>query len=403
MKSSRLFRLLSVVILAGILLYFGIQVYHYFNDPFSTMRAYEAETEESIHTEGWLVREEESFHIGSGILVHPRQEGERVGVGQTLAAAYNSAGALDTVKAVEEKKLQLQQLEFALSTYLDPDAALKLDGTITEGLLALRCAVSNGDYTAAAENLSTLKADILKRSHTYASGTDIQAEIDQVRGELADLQDSLGDVVTVQAQRPGTYSAVSDGYETVLTPEFLTDVTPSALDAVQKQEEPADAGKLIYGDTWYYTAAVSETDAQKLQAGDEVVLRLAKGLERDVPVKVRSVSAPEDGRCAVVLASNEYIADVTQLRRLQADVILVGYKGLRVPDNALRLNAEGQAGVFCMVGYTAQMKPVEVVYQGDGYMLVRPAENAAGSNILRVGDEVILTAEELYDGKIIYP
>ena len=38
--------------------------------------------------------------------------------------------------------MQLQQLEFALSSYMDPDAALKLDSDITEGLLTLRGSLS---------------------------------------------------------------------------------------------------------------------------------------------------------------------------------------------------------------------------------------------------------------------
>ncbi len=402
MKSSPLFRLLAVVIMAGILLYFGGQIYRYYDDPLSTTRVYAAKTEESIHADGWIVREEETFNIGSGILVHPRKEGERVGAGQTLAAAYNSAGAMDTVKAVEEKTLQLQQLEFALDTYLNPDAALKLNSSITDALLAVRGDVSQGDYSAAAENLSALKADILKRSHSYSSAAEVQEQIDAVRGEIASLQASLSNVTTVEAKRPGTYSAVADGYETVLTPEFLKDVTPSALSGVRKQPVDADVGKLIYGGTWYYAATVSEADAARLQEAGTVTLRFAKGLEQDVSAWVESVSEPENGKCAVVLGATKYMAQMTQLRQLQAELILDSYSGLRIPANALRLDEEGRSGIYCLVGFSAQFKPADVVYQGDGYTLLRPAKGAEGASLLRVGDEVIVTSKELYDGKMIY-
>ena len=402
MKSSPLFRLLAVVILAGILLYFGGQIYRYYDDPLSTTRVYAAKTEESIHTDGWIVREEETFHIGSGILVHPLKEGERVGAGQTLAAAYNSAGALDTVKALEQNKLQLQQLEFALDTYLNPDAALKLDSSITDALLALRGDVSQGDYSAASENLSALKADILKRSHSYSSAAEVQEQIEAVRGEIASLQESLSNVTTVEAKRPGTYAAVADGYEKVLTPEFLKDLTPSALSSVHKESVSADVGKLIYGATWYYAATVSEADAARLQETGNVTLRFSKGLEQDVAAWVESVSAPENGKCAVVLGSTKYMAQITQLRQLQAEIILNSYTGLRIPANALRLDAEGRSGIFCLVGFTAQFKPADVVYQGEGYTLLRPAKGSEGSSLLRVGDEVIVTSKELYDGKMIY-
>ena len=53
------------------------------------------------------------------------------------------------------------------------------------------------------------------------------------------------------------------------------------------------------------------------------------------------------------------------------------------------------------LGFTAAFKPVDVVYRGDGYTLVRAAKDATGSDILRAGDEVIVTAGELYDGKVV--
>ena len=82
-------------------------------------------------------------------------------------------------------------------------------------------------------------------------------------------------------------------------------------------------------------------------------------------------------------------------------LVLGGYSGLRIPANALRLRADGQSGVYCLVGFTADFKPVDVVYRGDGYTLVRAAEGATGGDILRSGDEVIVTTSELYDGKVV--
>ena len=53
------------------------------------------------------------------------------------------------------------------------------------------------------------------------------------------------------------------------------------------------------------------------------------------------------------------------------------------------------------MGFIAEFKPVDVVYQGDGYTLVCADEEATGGRILRVGDEVIVTTADLYDGKIV--
>ena len=109
----------------------------------------------------------------------------------------------------------------------------------------------------------------------------------------------------------------------------------------------------------------------------------------------------ENGRQAVVVSCDKYISQVTQLRHQTGTLVLGNHSGLRIPANALRLNDQGQSGVYCKVGFTAEFKPVDVVYRGDGYTLVRAAEHAVGSDILRAGDDVIVTASELYDGKVV--
>lgn len=400
-RSSPLFRILAAFVLAGVLLFFGVQIWQYFSDPLTTTLVYRAQTEVTLSVDGWVIREEESVPSGGGTLLHALSEGEKVGVDQLIATAYTSAGALDTVKEIESKTLQLQQLEFALSSYLDPDAALKLDGTITENLLDLRGGLSKGDYSSAADDISELKGNILKRSHSYATAPEIQQEIRTVQGQLSELRSRLSGVTTIRAQRGGLYSAVCDGYESVLTPAFLQELTPAALAAIPAGSSTgSEVGKLIYGDTWYYAFALSAEDAALMLDSDTVTLRFAKGLEQDVVVDIVSVSAVQDGKQAVVVSCDKYMAQVTQLRHQTATLVLDSYSGLRIPANALRLS-EGQSGVYCLVGFNAKFKPVDVVYRGDGYTLVRAAEKTEGGDILRVGDEVIVTASELFDGKVV--
>ena len=54
-----------------------------------------------------------------------------------------------------------------------------------------------------------------------------------------------------------------------------------------------------------------------------------------------------------------------------------------------------------MDGENAAFRPVTLVYQGEGYALVTPAEGVADTRTLRAGDQVIATSKELYDGKVI--
>lgn len=400
-KTSPLMKILPIAVLAAVLFYFAVQLYNYLSDPVSTTLVTEGQAEDTIALNGWLLRDEEVLPAQSGTLSRERQEGDRVGVGQVLATVYADDGALQTVSQIETLELQLQQLQFALTSYLDPDAALKLDTSITGDILTLRQTLTGGDYTAADSDIAQLKAAVLKRDHPYTSQEEIETEIKAVEGQISSLKASLSGAATVTAKAAGTYSAVCDGYETVLTTAFLEDVTPGKLARLQPTGTESSMGKLIYGDTWYYVVSLPEEQAAQLKALGTVTLRFAKGFDQNLRMQVTDVSAAENGQAAVTLSCRKYLAQTTLLRHQAADVILRTYEGLRVPSNALRVSEEGVTGVYCLDGVTAAFRPVTVLYQGQGYALVRPADGAADTRMLRAGDEVIASAGALHDGKVI--
>ena len=400
-KTSPLMRILPFAVLAAVLVYFAVQLYNYLSDPVTTTLVTEGQAEDTIALNGWLVRDEEVLPAQSGTLSRVQQEGQRVGVGQVLAMVYANDSALQTVSQIETLELQLQQLQFALTSYLDPDAALKLDTSITGNILTLRQSLTGGDYTATESDIAQLKAAVLKRDHPYTSQEEIQTEIKSVEGQISSLKASLSGAAAVTAKAAGTYSAVCDGYETVLTTTFLETVTPGALARLQPAGEQSSMGKLIYGDSWYYVVTLTEEQAAYLKGQGSVTLRFAKGFDQNIRMQVEAVSEPENGQAAVTLSCRRYLAQTTLLRHQAADVILRTYEGLRVPSNALRVSEEGVTGVYCLDGVTASFRPVAVLYQGQGYALVRPADGTSDTRTLRVGDEVIATAGQLHDGKVI--
>ena len=156
-----------------------------------------------------------------------------------------------------------------------------------------------------------------------------------------------------------------------------------------------------------------EADALQ-QAGKRLILRFAKNVERDLPVTVSHIGPEENGRCVVVFEGKTYLSQLTLLRQQGAQVIWDSAEGIRVPKEALRIdtrtteNEDGTTtesrvtGVYCVVGMEARFKPVEVLYNGSSFLLVRANAPADKEKLrLRPGDEVIITANDLYDGKVI--
>lgn len=400
MRSTPIFKILSLAVLVAVVTLLGIEGYRYFHRSVSVSVAYTGQVTDSLSVTGWVVRQETPLPDTSGTLLRQVQEGEKVHAGQTVAMAYASKSALEVVSRLEDTELKLQQLQFARSSFLDSDAALKVDSDISDSILRLHIATADGDYATATQEMSAMKTAVLKRSYSYESLEQIDQAIAQTRSDISSLQNQLSGATSVKTAVAGVYSGSTDGSEEALTPDFLTDVSPARLDALSTGSAVKSAGKIITDNTWYFAANIPAQQARELQVGQEVTLRLSKGLQQDTPAYVQSISAEEDGQVAVVLSCTRYISQVTLLRHQQGEILLREYKGLRVPSAALRMDEEGSLQLFCRLGAYVYSKPVDLVYRGDGFCLVRSAQGAADERILRQGDLVISTARALTDGMI---
>ena len=400
MRSTPIFKILSLAVLVAVVTLLGIEGYRYFHRSVSVSVAYTGQVTDSLSVTGWVVRQETPLPDTSGTLLRQVQEGEKVHAGQTVAMAYASKSALEVVSQLEDTELKLQQLQFARSSFLDSDAALKVDSDISDSILRLHIATADGDYATATQEMSAMKTAVLKRSYSYESLEQIDQAIAQTRSDISTLQNQLSGATSVKTAVAGVYSGSTDGSEETLTPDFLTDVTPARLDALSTGSAVKSAGKIITDNTWYFAANIPAQQARELQVGQEVTLRLSKGLQQDTPAYVQSISAEEDGQVAVVLSCTRYISQVTLLRHQQGEILLREYKGLRVPSAALRMDEDGSLQLFCRLGAYVYSKPVDLVYRGDGFCLVRSAQGAADERILRQGDLVISTARALIDGMI---
>ena len=174
----------------------------------------------------------------------------------------------------------------------------------------------------------------------------------------------------------------------------------------------------MLGDTWYYAVIMDTDQARELEEEGSVTLRFAKSADQDLSVTVDSVSAEENGQVVVVFRGTTYLSQLTLLRQQSAQIIRRIAEGIRIPKEAIRTEkvtvdeetgertSTAMTGVYCMVGAEARFKPVEVVYSGDDFVLVAStlAESASASQEtlrLRAGDEIIIAADDLYDGKVL--
>ena len=424
MKNKTLgMKILLAVVTLGVLGYFAIQAVRYFGDPLTTTLAYPYEVQMTTALSGYVVREETVLPDDtSGLLQLQRAEGERVSAGGVIAVAYADQATLDRQQEIQSLETQIEQLQYAADAALGAEVSLRLDTQILQDIIDYRTALAADRLDQAEDCGQSLRSLVLKRDYTYSDTTDFSAQVAELQSQLNQLRSQTGaSTRRITAPQAGLYSAVVDGYETVLTPQALETLTPSQFSELEPDTSVSSTvGKLILGDTWYYAAVMDQEEAQLLQESGSLQLRFAKGIGQDLDVSLTRVSEPEDGQVVAVFRGNTYLSELTLLRRQSAEIIRETESGIRVPIEAVRLVEEtvtgedgtettvSRTGVYCIVGLEDRFKPVDVVYQNEEFALVRSSlEGADGMTTaqeeirLREGDEVIVTARDLYDGKII--
>lgn len=294
-NSSLISKILMAAVTLGILTYFGVQIYHYANDPMVTTMAYTYQVENTVEISGSMVRQEQVLEgDGGGLMQLRRSEGERVSSGGAVATVYADQASLDRQNEIETLNNRIDQLEYAQESMLGAEVTLKLDSQISKALLDYRSAAAAGRMDTAENHGQELRALVLKRDYTYSGTEDLSGQLQALRDQLKSLRSQAANSVkTIRSPRSGLFSAVVDGYETVLTPDLLSTLTPSALDKLAPADIPANTGKLILGENWYYVGVVSAAEAQTLQnsKSGSLHLRFTKNVDRDLEVTLASVSA----------------------------------------------------------------------------------------------------------------
>lgn len=405
--ATTLILVLLFCMVAGYVVY---QIVGNFRSPYETATAYVYEADDETTVSGCVVRDELLLPSQSGgMLGITRGEGERVAVGQSVATVYSDGSAMDTEAELDALHTQLERLTFALEVSTGSTVGVKLDSSIQSAMISMQKNLNAEQYTSLAQDISELKALVVKRDYSAAGASpeELTAQIKDTENRIKALEaQQKRSAKSVTVSRAGLFSAVVDGYETTLTPAMLNTMTPSQFSAATADNsQTSNVGKLILGDTWYYAANMSEQTAASYKVGSKVTLRFVKELNRNLTMTVYRISDTENGQKLVVFSSNEYLPEVTLLRHSSASIIHESFSGIRVPVEALRME-DGVTGVYCLVGMQAVFKPVDIVYQGSGYYLLKPAKKAddtenTSSSRLRIGDSVIITAEELYNGKVI--
>ena len=341
------FTVILWILLAAIAAYFGYHVISSLYAPLMTATVTPYEAGAGYYASGFVVREEELLYSQYGTTVLSCAEGAHVAANDTVATGYRSEDARLRQTRMDELSGQIEQLQYAWSAVSSVYDQAALDADIADALAQLSRYLALRDMNSVSDLSPELKGLILRRTGSGADSGALQSRISALQAELDTLEaQSAGDTSAISAGRAGTFSAAVDGYEAVLTPERLMDMTVAEFEAVQPDEADAHAiGRLITSTTWYYACVVPASELSDVEEGDRATLTFARDYYQPVTMRVERLGENEAGSRLLVLSSDRALQNVTLLRQQSAEIVFTSYAGLRVPKSAVRVE-NGQTGVY---------------------------------------------------------
>lgn len=193
---------------------------------------------------------------------------------------------------------------------------------------------------------------------------------DRVRGGFAIAESADGNGSTVLAPCGGIFSSLVDGYE---------GMTYDSIGSYQPHIPSFAVGKIVSGG-WYIAASSDEV----LSVGARVTVLL--------PDECEATVVHSDGQ-RLILRCFSGLEEVINIRQAEFTLRLARARGIRLPDNAVERSADG-CFVYVLRAGLAEKLPVEIVFDGDGFCLVREGR-------LRQGMEVILGSSDKQNKKYL--
>lgn len=409
--SNKLVQGIMLALFLAVVAYFSVYAYNVFFGSYETATVYTATSLRTIFAEGYLVREETVLQEGSTLQEIVVAEGENVAVGDVVARLYDSETALEQHRELEQLELELDRLDYMRSRGTEDSDAMRLNEEIIGAITDLKGDVSQGKFTTIEDQIDDLKDLVFRRDYATSTNSIITQQIQDINSRIVQLQNaSASNTSTIKSTAAGIYSATVDGYESVFDIETLGDLMPEDIRKLgQSRQDTAgnELGKVITSHTWYYVAIMDQEVSKRLTSGDTATINF-DGSAGTQEMTVQHLSVPdEDGNVAVVFRSTRNLSSVTLLRQQDVEVGYDSAEGLRIPAGALRADQQtGQLGVYRITGAQAQWIPVELLYSGSDYYLVKSVESAdmtqkEEANRLRAGDEVLVRGKDIYDGKVV--
>ena len=385
-------KVLGIALSVFILIMVGSQIAYKIQDSHDTEEAVLYTVNENISFKGMFLRDERVIkydNTANGVINYLYDDGSKVSENADVATVYSDKDQIYYRNRLLRLKSVLSDLKRAQSpgttNYVQAET---LKNKIESHYMNISNLIQKKDYSS----ISDESDDLLYIMNIYniVTGTtgDFKPAIKQIKAEINELKTKIEDPFeSIKSNGSGYFVKSVDGYESSVS---FDDIEKMSTDELQKlfdiePDVPENAvGKLMKNYEWKFLGIIKNTN--KFLINDGLSIRFNSS-NKIYGVTVDSIK-PIDGTdtSIVILSCNELDDTVLNNRFDNAELIFDEYTGIKIPREAIRFQGR-QKGVYVMLGQDITFKKVDVIYEGDDYVL---SKNTSDDSYLLLYDQILL-------------
>jgi len=373
------------------------------------------ELEDYVTTDAYIVRDETVINSPSdGISIRNVEEGEKVGVGDTIATVLNKSSEklLEDLKTLDLRIIEAKREKTKNDNFFSEDIK-KLDQEIQEKLV-LVIKKSNKNSISEVKQIKNEIDELIKKKATISgdlSYTD--ANIKALENEKRILQDSINaNKRNIVSNLSGIVSYVIDGYEEILNPEKIPEITPEMLGmikVVENRKKTDDLStqynkpfvKVIGGIDYYIVFVLDREKADDFKVDNYLRVRI-NDIGRVVDGTIAYKSNEMDGKFVIAVRTDKALSDTAGLRVINVDLIKSRYEGLIVPVKSL-VNIDMntmRAEIALVKARRATFVPVKIVGKNDNFAVIDNVEDYKDGGV-SLYSSYIINPKNIEEGQVI--
>lgn len=405
-KNSAVRTLLTLLLAVVMVFYVGYQTYRSIFSGVETEMAVTHSVFESIGAEGIVFRAEKVIDpVSNGYPYYTVENGTRVARNSVIASVYAAA---DSGRIEQEINAIDEQIKAFKTIQADAGSGRLtlnvIDKQLSDSIYDLIYKSDNGSFESISESHFSILSLMSKKQLVTGKAVDLSEKIKALENERAALkQNYKAPTSVIKAPVSGYFADRTDGYESLLTTDKLSDLTVKQVSDYIEMSAPVappSSGKIVSGYEWYIACVVPDSYYNTLGVGNALSLQMSFVLDEPIPVTVYACNKDNQGKLAVVFRCEYMSEELSTIRKEPMQIQLIKHTGLRVPKRAVVINEEQQAGVYVRSGNVVAFRKIEQQYsEAADYIICKPLEE---SGYLKLYDDIIVGGRDLYDGKIIH-